>query len=621
MFKRRPGGLPYPHRPSGVPATSSPDAKLPFGEDWQWDEDPGQTVVADGGYQQFNAPDRPAEDGWYWDADANEFDPTMEIEGTCQYILPDAPIAVDLTQESFTADDDYEDPTTDLAESSSGPVQANAPPLDPTQDDPWPWANDDVADDWQETTYQTDADPIVDDPWPWAIEDDATDPWPLDDVLSGDAVVAADAAQDDAPEFQDVDDELAPESSPVGDDQPALQAESYDEPDLDDEPWWFDILAFGADAIVSADQPAQDDPDFPDAVDDGVDESAPVGPDAIDQPQQADADFAEDVGDEAIDESTVVGANAAAVQDQPTQETWWEDEALDDQPDESAPVAADALDAATQEAWVEDEATDELVDESSPVGADAAAQLDQPQPDTWLEDDFSDEPADESAPVGSDAVLADQPQSDAWAEDDLTDELADESMPVADSDLAQSDDATLFDEAAEDPLLQDDVLGADEPPIAAGDAWDFDAENVEDELPPSDQASVDLVLLAGPTYEIDWDYGVDDTADDDWWAEQPQPDPAGLPVDTCPAQLAAAMAQIADLQAQLAAAMANAGGGGAGGDGDDNIGVRSREEDIQDRILSGRRQAKRARIAQQNALIMALVGATVHGLKGPKEPK
>jgi hypothetical protein len=386
------------------------------------------------------------EDSWGWAEDSDGFCHELGDFGLeSGPVIANGQAPVDAILDSFVAEDEYEDPTTDLVEASSGPVQANAPPLDGVQDDPWPWAtDDDVADDWQQDAYSLDADPIADDAWPWSIEDDAADLWPLDDVL--------------------------------------------------------------VDNTIAIDSAFQADPDQDDIPDDAVDESAPVGTDA------------------------------------------------------AAPVEA-----AQPDFWLEEDAPDDFQDESAPVIADVVA-LEQPPASDWLDEDAQDDPPDEPALVGTDAAQ-------------------------------------------------------DQPPV---DAWWWDEEPADDDFwwQTIDCPLVDLVLLPGLPYGEDWGWNGEDTEDDSHWFEIPEPDPAGLPADTCPAQLAAAMAQIADLQAQLAAALANAGGGGggAGGDGDDNITSR-REIDEQAAIFERRRAEKRARIAQQNALIMALVGATVHGLKGPKEPK
>lgn len=95
-------------------------------------------------------------------------------------------------------------------------------------------------------------------------------------------------------------------------------------------------------------------------------------------------------------------------------------------------------------------------------------------------------------------------------------------------------------------------------------------------------------------------------------------------IDLCPILLAEAYARIAELEAELAAALANAGTGGyGGGGGDDHHHHHPRDDNHaeQEAILQRHREAKRRRIDANNAFIMALAGATVHGLKRKKDPK
>lgn len=95
-------------------------------------------------------------------------------------------------------------------------------------------------------------------------------------------------------------------------------------------------------------------------------------------------------------------------------------------------------------------------------------------------------------------------------------------------------------------------------------------------------------------------------------AQQPQRFLGFEFVDTCPIELAAALARIAELEALLAAALANQGSvGGGGGEG----------EDYFYRYYNNAADEKRARIERNNRLILQLVGAIVHGLPTKPENK
>lgn len=182
----------------------------------------------------------------------------------------------------------------------------------------------------------------------------------------------------------------------------------------------------------------------------------------------------------------------------------------------------------------------------------------------------------------------------------------------------------------------------DAPGLAQPDAWNWDEEAVEDtswHAGVSDFQNSDFTPIPGPTPVNDaWDFEADET-DDTWWHLLPTPDNdnAAGP-DLCPILLAEAYARIAELEAELAECRRHHGdggyGGGASGDGDDihhghghGHEHHRNEDDEQRRLLDkadaerrAREAAKRARIDRNNALIMAIAAATVHGLKGPKDP-
>lgn len=405
-------------------------------------------------------------------------------------------------------------------------------------------------------------------------------------------------------------------------DQPADDAWSWlNDPDDSSDPWWPDESAPTAETPVAADQPTQDawpwDDETPDEL--ALLDEAPVG---ANEPAIApdDAWTWDDPADEAdlLLGSEPVGDNQPAIAvDEPGDDApadpddWWHEGA--------APVADAVLVVADQPPQAEpdfaEDVSDEYCDESGPVGADApVVQADQPQDDAWdWADDAHDDLQEPSAPV-PDAVLADQLLADDFApfdvevEDDLpADGFLNENEPP----IAAADAWDWVDDEQDDTLLLiDAVLGADEPPIAAADAWNWDEEPADDDAwwQQAEHVLVDFVQLAGPTYAEDWDWSGEDTDDDDWWAEIPQPDAGALPPDTCPAQLAQALARIAELEALLAAALANAGAGlGGGGDNEPP------------RPYDNWREEERARIERNNALIMALAGAVVHGIRNPKD--
>jgi len=499
----------------------------------------------------------------------------MEIEVTAQYQEPVAIAPPQPAQDvdDFTSDQAYEDPTTDLIESASGPVQANAPPGAP--EDTWIWQLWDDAN--SEDLLTLDTLPVGPDAPP-AIPDDAW-PWPLFDDPTGDALLEFDLP-------------------PVGADAPApatFQDQEQPQTDeVDDELWWTDGAFLSDNALTIADQPPSDEWVWDDLITDELaDESAPV---AIDDGLLDDAWPFDDVADDDAwwaEWPTLQVDQAASV-----------DIVLQDEPD----LAQDA--------------DHDLIDESSPVGADLVL-VDQPPGDQWADDDLTDELLEDSAPVGADAPPLPLPDGWNWESDHVDDDSWWLELPVQLVDFTPQIDVVLQDEPdfAEDvgdELIEPFALvGPDEPPLAAPDAWNWDEEPADDDTwwQLIDFPLVDFVQLPGPTYAEAWDFNADDTDDDAQWLEITQPDAGALPVDTCPAQLAAAMARIAELEALLAAALAAAGtgGGGASGNGDDI------DHDAEQRhILQLSADRKRARIAQNNAFIMSLAAATVRGLKGPK---
>lgn len=556
--KRLLPGLGYPialqESAPAAPAEQPPD-HVPF----DWSDDIAPTIVSDGGYQQSDEPARPVEGAWDWDA-GGEIDETHAIEATTHapvganavLVAPQPAEQVD----QFAAEEGYEDPIIDLVEASVGPVQPNAPPLNALpQDAPDFYVElEDLLP--PDEVLGPDQPPVVDDAWNWY----------------------ADSAEDE---------HLPLEPSPLGADFfPALAyATDWD---------WFTAPA---DDELELEPRAQDPGDLPE------------------DPEWNDDDQADDWW-HALDTATVEDP-AAPAQDQQDADWWPWDVEADVDTDESAPVGADAPVLATitlGDDWAWEDLPAEDIEDSGPVRADAIVVVaDQPPADDWIHDAALElEDLEPSGPVGENQPAL---QPDAWP---WLDELADDEVALleqpgaADEPAPQPDDWPHFDD-----VDADDWWHAIEPTVEGllaaqpyADDWHWAGEDTEDDAwwQWTDHALVDLVLLAGPTYSEAWDWDGEETEDDEWWRDLPQPDPAALPVDTCPAQLAEAMARIAELEAQLADALARAGGGGGGGD------------DVVERYVRAWHDERRAKIEANNRLIMALVGAVVHGLEGPEGP-
>lgn len=649
------------HEPN--PPLSLEEENKPQEDGFHWDsDDTGLNVISDGGYQQSDEPARQTEDAWDW---GGEFvaDEVMEIEATTQPQPETAAAAPPVDQvDDFTAQDDYEDPTVDLVEASVGPVQPNAPPPpDLPADDPWPWI-DEVTDDLllDDVQLEDAAAPLAgltpDDQWPW---DDFTSEDLLDDQAIGpDAPPSsADIAPQDEIDWNE--DGWAPTAFPDGGYQQADPVSSADSPV--DDPWsWieevtdellFDDQTIGADAPpASSDIAPSDEPDFGIEVEDdffddfGNEHEDPLPPeDAWDWTTELASD---DFDDQSLNENAAAPLPSLALDD-----PWpWDDPADDWElqgivDDDDDPVGPDAP-ALPEDAWPwQTEPVEDERPADDPIPPDAVA--DQPPADPWeFAEEIADEVPEDSGPVTPDVVQPDQPAEDPWPLDEITDEWQDESGPVGADQTAEQpqddpfwaqedaqgddwrptddqppdadpppEDAPLFESELDDSLLLDDFLNEDEPPIATADAWNWDEEpNDGDDAwwQVLEHPLVDLVLLAGPTYAEAWDWNGEDTEDDDWWRDLPQPDPAGLPLDTCPAELAAALARIAELEALLAAALAKPAMASGGGGDDYDYTVR--------RYLDAGSDAKRARIDANNRLIMALVGAVVHGFEWPEGP-
>lgn len=234
------------------------------------------------------------------------------------------------------------------------------------------------------------------------------------------------------------------------------------------------------------------------------------------------------------------------------------------------------------------------------------------------------------------------------------DDAADHFPPQPDTDWPEPSEPVGADAAADLPRFEGDHQWAqwedgegdyeiepsqsvDAPGLAMPDAFNHDEEAVED---TSWHAGVsDFQLedapppIPGPTPVNDaWDFTADAT-DDTWWHLLPTPDTDGTTgPDLCPMLLAEAYARIAELEAELAECRRHHGdggyGGGASGDGDDihHDHGHHRDHDAEQRHLlemherdeRERKAARRAQIEKNNALILGIVAATIHGPKGPR---
>lgn len=82
-------------------------------------------------------PDGVNGDGWNWDDPAGYIDDTLAIEVTAQTSHLDPGDLADVWEEQPAVEAGYDDPTTDLVEASTGPVQPNAPNPEGGYSDEW----------------------------------------------------------------------------------------------------------------------------------------------------------------------------------------------------------------------------------------------------------------------------------------------------------------------------------------------------------------------------------------------------------------------------------------------------------------------------------------------------
>jgi len=500
------------------------------------------------------------------------------------------------------------------------------------------------------------------DDWPWGFEAEE-DQWP--DLLESGPVVAdvavvASQPPEDAWNWtaDDVDLVVIPggyaqpyiSETPLGDD------DEFPWWDNTDDAWWDYLNSNDGRDNAVFDAATDHDWDWDDALEPGFFPGARQQQDAPNQPTDAGID--EDAADDAWPDFLAEQIGADAVADQPPEAAWLEEE-VDDWAPENDQIGADAINALPDDAWLWIDEVEDQAPADDGVGADAV--FDQPTQDEWdwsgeVDDDFLESPVIDDGAMPAELSVDEEPVEDWWPEADpigadaLVDLASAEAWEWA---LEQEDDQRVEDEpigADEPPLFVDAwpwgsaddtddwwpeeaVIGPDEPPLFV-DGWPWESADDTDDPPPPDEpigadepplfvdgwywdeepagnddwwAECPYILedrQESLTYTQDWDWVEDDTSDDDWWQwrEEPQFDN----VDLCPIFLAEAMARIAELEALLAAERGKSGGGG--GEGEDYFRTRYRWA------------TRDERIRRNNALILALVGAVVHGLDKPEEP-
>lgn len=579
--------------------------------DWDWDDalEPG---FFPGARQQQDAPNQPPEAEWPEEGAEDE-----------SWVFQTETFAEQLDRQQF--DDDDWDAETEGHFNADQPVANDDQP----QDDAWPWLHeeDSEAEDSAEQSIGPDAstDQPVDDIWVW--EEDA-DEWQLDEPIGPDAPPDQPPADEWDWDGGDVQQTIIPTDQQTTNQPELSKVDDWFDDQLGD-PWedWLNADDIRENATAAADQPT-------------------------------DAGIDEDAADDAWPDFLAEQIGADAVADQPPEAAWLEEE-VDDWAPENDQIGADAINALPDDAWLWIDEVEDQAPADDGVGADAV--FDQPTQDEWdwsgeVDDDFLESPVIDDGAMPAELSVDEEPVEDWWPEADpigadaLVDLASAEAWEWA---LEQEDDQRVEDEpigADEPPLFVDAwpwgsaddtddwwpeeaVIGPDEPPLFV-DGWPWESADDTDDPPPPDEpigadepplfvdgwywdeepagnddwwAECPYILedrQESLTYTQDWDWVEDDTSDDDWWQwrEEPQFDN----VDLCPIFLAEAMARIAELEALLAAERGKSGGGG--GEGEDYFRTRYRWA------------TRDERIRRNNALILALVGAVVHGLDKPEEP-
>lgn len=616
--------------------------------DWPWEDDPGddlQLIVDDDDDAVGSDAIITVDDAWPWQ-NQDDTEDVFGLDEAAGITLPALPYQEDFFDEP--ADDDL---AVMLLENQQS---ADQPP-----DDPWPWVDDvdDLPpDDQAQQPVVALAQPL-DDPWLW---DDATE---LVVVPSGyqQAEIQTLPRQEGDDVQWDWGDDGSQYLLPGGYVQsdffppPPNEAQSlwhWDSDYVEDE-WTEYIERVGLGASTGADRTVTGAPEYQNLLrrrDDFINgpQVDVLGDQAVQNllrrrddfetfPSFEEAwDWAPTLPDEAWwpEDGQAIANNAPVLSQPPDLDAWpIEHEASDDwweaigtlEPRYLAPVDPDVLgnqlaqnllrrrddfltDPTRDHDWdfALDAPTEEWETGSGPVVGTQVLFLEFPSPDVL---DFDEPQPDNdwiepSEPVGADAAagiprVSEEHDWKHW-EDGEGDYEIEPSQPV------------------------------DAPLLAAPEGWNWDEEATEDgwwhgNTPEvtGDAAASDIP--ARGISEPDWDWDGESTDADSWWTSLTTPDTDGTPgPDTCPIELAAALARIAELEALLAECRArpHGGGGGASGDGDDiHHGHRHHdgEDAEQRRILDNREREKRDRIARNNNLIMQIVAATVHGLKKPKD--
>lgn len=634
-----------------------PDQPGLIADDWDWTETP----EADDWWQALDAPppdavvaqDAPVEDAWVWTED----DPQEEFltEEMPQVSFAHLPFQDEWVEPELEADDWW-------------PQEGAQDPSEIPVDDAWPWQQDETVEAFEPDEYTQSADPTPDDVWPWT--DDADDPLP-DDQAPQDAVVSAPLPIDDGWVW---DAEVPPDVVPTG----YMQAELLPRQEGDSVDWdwsedgghlfdWTDD--YPSVNLVASGPLTPEDPWHweSDAVEDEwVDFIERVGPNGA---TGADRSV---LGNPRLqnllrrrDDFDISPTNdydwawLPIVDD----DTWWHDTEFYNS---NAGAALPALGPDDAWDWFGD-ITDEFPEDIATLGPnkpidpnvagiaslqnllrrrdDFETQPVQSDDWDWYQLDPQEELPLESGPVvGAQVTFLEYPVEDGF----------DHFPPEPDNDWVEPSEVVGADANAPLPRSSEEhewqhwndgegdyeiepSQPVDAPSQPAPEEWNWDEDGIEDDwwhAGTADFKPNDFVPIAGPQAIDDaWDFAADST-DDTWWERLPQPDTDGTTgPDLCPILLAQAYARIAELEAELAECLKHHGDGdgnhGGSGDGDDiDHGHHGRqrardrnEDDEQRRILDKNEAEKRARIDRNNALIMAIVAATVHGLKGPKGPK
>lgn len=598
--------------------------------------------------------DQGADDAWPWTQD--------EVDDP---IIVDEPAGI--TLEVLAYQDEYVEPEVEPDDWWHA-LDAWQDPSELASQTEWPWGDDDTGDDLQcivdddDDAAGPDQPPMpVDDAWPW-LQDDVGEPFELTEEPAGITLEALPYSEEFPPD--QADDDL----TPLLDATPQTAAVVSEQQPQDD-PWSWESEQ-PTDVVPSSYLQA---------------DAPPVLPGLLDAHWHWDSDAVEDEWSEAVEPvgpNGATGANVAVLGDPHNQnllrrrddfqttppydepwiwhqiepdEAWWPEAIVT--PADFNPLAAlaqpdpwDWEGETSVEDWLlpQDPIPAPLPIDPNVLGVASQQNLlrrrddfqtNPPRDHDW---DYQLEEPSEEWELGSGPVVPTQVLFLEYPPDDGYDHFP----PDPDNDWVEASAPVGADAAPALPRVSEEhdwkqwedgegdyeiepSQPVDAPGLAQPDGWHWDEETVTDDAWMAftgDFQNPDFFALAGPPpVDQAWHWDGESTDADSWWTALTTPDTDGTTgVDTCPLLLSAALARIAELEAELAECRAHhgdGGGGGAGGDGDDNDHGHHHhhrgEDDEQRRILDNREREKRARIDRNNALIMAIVAATVHGLKGP----